>query len=130
MVHYENPTKTLQESEKIYDSWFEIYLLVHVSKLMKQQKWNGLKANPLVSEYSRNIHLDSIISRVWTRTTRWIASKSENLISKQYNEESFRETFRAVRGLVIIRRVNESDIMTGLGKKRKLFPGRFPNLFL
>jgi len=36
MVHCENPTKILNENEKIYDSWFEIWLLVHVPK---QQKW-------------------------------------------------------------------------------------------
>jgi len=39
MVHCENPTKILNENEKIYDSWFEIWLLVHVPKLMRQQKW-------------------------------------------------------------------------------------------
>jgi len=35
------------------------------------------------------------------------------------NEEAFRETFRAVRGLVIINRANESDIMTELGRMAK-----------
>ena len=35
------------------------------------------------------------------------------------NEEVYRETSRAVRGLIIIHRANDSDVMTGLGRIAK-----------
>ena len=33
-----NPSRILKENLKIYNSWFEAWLLVHVTKLMEQQK--------------------------------------------------------------------------------------------
>ena len=34
-----NPTKLINQSSKIYDVWFESWLLNHVPKLMNQSKW-------------------------------------------------------------------------------------------
>ena len=43
----------------------------------------------------------------------------EKIRYRNANEEVFRETYRAVRGLIVIHHINESDIMTDLGKMAK-----------
>ena len=37
LITTDNPFKILKANEKVYDAWFETWLLVHVPKLM--QKW-------------------------------------------------------------------------------------------
>ena len=39
LVLCDNPTRILRENEKIFNAWFETWLLVHVPKLMSQSKW-------------------------------------------------------------------------------------------
>ena len=42
MVVHDNPSKLMEENLKIYNAWFESWLLNHVPKLMDQNKWfNG-----------------------------------------------------------------------------------------
>jgi len=125
MVHCENPTKIMKENEKIYDSWFEIWLLVHVPKLMRQQKW--FESDIVhVGDVVIFTKVDSVISKNYTygmiidlENGKDGLPRKAKIRYRNSNEEAFRETFRAVRGLVIIHRANESDIMTELGRMAK-----------
>ena len=39
MIISENPSRILKENLKIYNDWFEVWLLVNVPKLTEKQKW-------------------------------------------------------------------------------------------
>ena len=47
-----NPNKIIEENRKIYEAWFENWLLTHVPKLLKQDKWfktsNEIKVGDIV----------------------------------------------------------------------------------
>jgi len=93
-VECDNPTKILKENEKVYNAWFEVWLLVHVPKLMKQQKWFDSDGDDKLPRKARVRYRNS-------------------------SEDVFRETYRSVRSLVIIHQVNDSDIMTELATMAK-----------
>ena len=39
MILCDDLSKIMKENEKVFNTWFEVWLLVHVPKLMKQSKW-------------------------------------------------------------------------------------------
>ncbi|XP_066928653.1 uncharacterized protein [Clytia hemisphaerica] len=122
VIYTDNPSKILQANEQIYQSWFEIWLITHVPKLMKQQKWyqtDSINIGDIVI-FTKT---DSAISKDYTYgqvtnleySTDGVARKA-TIRYKNVTENVFRETKRAVRGLVIIHHVDESDVMTQLGQ--------------
>ena len=122
IVYCDNPTKILKENEDIYNSWFEVWLLVHVPKLMKQQKWyqtDEIKVGDVVI-FTKN---DSVLSKSYTygivKDLDYGKDGKPRKALVRYrnsNEEVFRETFRAVRSLVIIHGVDECDLLTEIGE--------------
>ena len=60
-----NPTNIIKENQSIFNSWFEVWLLVHVPKLMLQQKWfssNKINVGDVIL-FTKN---DSVISNSYT----------------------------------------------------------------
>jgi hypothetical protein len=125
MVTLENPSKILKENEKIYNSWFETWLLVHVPRLMRQQKW--FKSESInIGDIVIFTKIDSVICKSYTYGKVVELHHGEDDVPRKAkiryrnsSEEKFRETFRAVRGLIIIHHAEESDIMTELGMMAK-----------
>ena len=122
LIQCNNPSKTLRENERVYNAWFEVWLLVHVPKLMKQQKWydsDSINVGDIILFTKQ----DSKISNTYTYGMIVDLECSDDGLPRKakvryrnFGENVFRETFRSVRGLVIIHGIHESDIMTELGE--------------
>jgi len=92
---------------------------------MKQQKWFESEVVN-VGDVVIFTKVDSIVSKVYTygmivdlEYGKDGLPRKAKIRYKNSSEETFRETFRAVRGLVVIHRADESDIMTELGRMAK-----------
>ena len=117
-----NPIKVMRENESVFNSWFEAWLLVHVPKLMRQQKWfknDDINVGDIVL-FTKN---DSVLSNSYTYGmiksldfSRDGIARKATIRYKNQNEQKFRETKRAIRSLVIIHNVNNSDVMKELGE--------------
>ncbi|XP_066927799.1 uncharacterized protein [Clytia hemisphaerica] len=118
-----NPTKLLDQNSKIYDVWFESWLLNHVPKLMSQSKWFNHERNLQIGDVVLfNNKVESKLSKSYTYgiisnvevgdddKVRCVIVKYRN-----ENEKVSRETRRSVRNLILIRSVDDSDIMKELG---------------
>ena len=66
MVCFESsPSKILRENTKVYQCWFETWLLVHVPRLMNQQKW--FKSDVIsVGDVVIFTKVDSIVCKSYT----------------------------------------------------------------
>lgn len=117
-----NPTKIIKENESIFNSWFEVWLLVHVPKLMKHQKWFASdKIN--VGDIILFTKTDSVISKSYTygivknlEFGRDGKPRKATIRYRNENEKVWRETNRAVRSLVIIHHIDDWDVMKDLGE--------------
>ena len=114
--------RILQLHSDIFDSWWEAWLTSAVPKLVAQPKWfkndEDIKVGDVVlfkrtegslaGEYKYGmvdeVHLGAD-NRIRSVVIRY----------KNSNEEVERKTFRAVRSLVIVHRINEINIMEELG---------------
>ena len=61
-----NPTKLINQSSKIYDVWFESWLLNHVPKLMNQSKWFDHEQNLQPGDVVLFTKVDSLLSKQYT----------------------------------------------------------------
>ena len=121
LILCDNPTKILKDNEKVFDTWFDVWLTVHVPKLVKQTKWY----------VSDQISVGDVVlfvkheSTLTNRYTYGLAKELEygddllprkaKIVYRNENETVMRETYRAVRGLVIIHHVEECDYLHELG---------------
>ena len=120
LVISSDPTKLLSQSSKIYDAWFESWLLNHAPKLMYQSKWFNHERNLQIGDVVLFNKVESKISRTYTYG---IISKVEIgddgkvrcVVVKYRNENVSRETRRSVRNLILIHSVDDCDIMKDLG---------------
>jgi len=125
LILCDNPSRILKTNEKVYDAWFETWLLVHVPKLMRQQKWfasDKLSIGDVVlftkvesqlkNQYTYGMVMDLEYGKDSIPRKAKVRYRNEN-------ENVFRETYRSVRGLVKIIDSNESDLMTQLGTVAK-----------
>ena len=111
-----NPTQMIKENTKIYDAWFESWLVNHVPKLMKQTKWFRHE-NLHVGDVVLFKKVDSIISRNYTfgRVIDVIPGADGNVrqVRVEYqneNEIGKRETTRSVRSLVLIHSIEDVNV--------------------
>ena len=114
MISYK-PTKILSENSKIFNSWFEVWLLVHVPRLMHQHKWyknETLNVGDVVlflkhdSELSSTYMYGMVVKLEYSRDN--IARKAR-VKYQNANENVPRETYRSIRSLVVIHKVDELD---------------------
>jgi len=124
-VECDNPTKILKENEKVYNAWFEVWLLVHVPKLMKQQKWfdsDSINVGDVVLFTKQDSKISNTYTYGMIADLEYGDDKLPRKARVRYrngSEDVFRETYRSVRSLVIIHQVNDSDIMTELATMAK-----------
>ena len=118
-----NPNKIIEENRKIFEAWFENWLLTHVPKLMKQEKWFTTSDEIKVGDIVLFLKHDSkICSTYQYGLVLAVEFSSDGLVRrasvryKNSNEDTFRETRRSTRSLVIIKHVEEVDLFYELGK--------------
>ena len=127
--------RTIDENQRIFDSWFENWLLVHVPKLLKQQKWyhsdDAVKSGDIVlfleNEGSyRGDYKYGIVKSV-TRSKDGLARKA-CIQYKNNKENTFRETNRSIRSIVLIHQIDETNITAELGRIANNLDIQYSNL--
>ena len=121
MIELQSPSRLMRENRKVYDTWFKSWLLNHVPNLMHQPKWFNGSNNVCVGDVVLFTRTDSPISSHYQYgiISRLLHSK-DDVVRKVYvkyrnsSEEGSRETFRSVRSLVLIRSVEELDMLEEL----------------
>ena len=116
------PTRVIKENQRIFDCWFENWMLSHVPKLLKQQKWFRNDTPVKVDDIVLFLKQDGPISSDYKYgIVKTVEFSKDGLIRRaliQYrneNENVFRETFRSVRSIVVIHHVDEINLLKELG---------------
>ena len=121
LILCDHPTKIMRDNEKAFDAWFDVWLTVHVPKLLKQTKWyTSDKIN--VGDVVLFVKHESTLTNRYTYGLVKELEYGEDLLPRKAkityrneNETVSRETYRSVRGLVIIHHVDECDYLHELG---------------
>ena len=126
LVMNNNPVKLIEENKRIFEAWFENWLISHVPNLMTQPKWfkkdRDIKKGDLVlflkheSQLSLTYQFGIIIS---TEVSRDGLVRKVRVKYRNHNEDVFRETYRSVRSLVLIHEVDELNLMEELYELNK-----------
>ena len=114
--------KILRQNQKVFNSWFECWLITHVPKLIEQPKWfqsdRDLKEGDVVlflkqeSELSHTYQYGIVHSVVVGRDG---CIREVEVRYRNSTEKTDRFTRRATRSLVMIHPVDEITIMQELG---------------
>ena len=112
-----NPRKIIQENQRIFEAWFESWLLVHVPRLMHQPKWFKMNRDIKVGDVVLFQKHDSQLSMTYQYgIVKKVEAGKDGIIRKaviryrNHNEDVDRETFRAVRELVMIHSIDDLDL--------------------
>ena len=133
-----HPDKVLEDNERVFNACLELWLSVHVPKLIVQPKWFKSDENLKVGDIVLFLKQDSTISSNYqygiVDTVHQGRDKNIRRVTLRYrnNTENIdRTTTRSVRGLVVIHRVDETNIMEELGEiSRMVEQQQFPILTL
>ena len=113
-----NPRKIIDDNRKIFQSWFENWLLTHVPKLINQQKWFRSDDQLSVGDIVLFLKNDSVLSSTYQYGMIVNLEQSNDGIVrrvvikyKNSSENVFRETKRSVRSIVVINRCNEISFL-------------------
>ena len=127
MVVCDNPSKLMKENTKIYNSWFECWLLNHVPRLMDQPKWFTGDKNLQVGDIVLITKTDTAISSTYQYGIVTEVEPSKDGVVRKVcvkytnsNEFTSRETFRSARNLILIRSIDEMDFMEELFEKSQV----------
>lgn len=117
----DDPSKILKTNTKIYDSWFETWLLSHVPKLMHQSKWFRQDRNLQIGDIVLFTKVNSVISKTYTYgMIKSIETGDDGNVRrvvveyKNPNENVKRETSRSVRSLILVHGIDDPDLFTEL----------------
>ena len=114
--------KVIENNEAIFNAWFEVWLSAHVPTLMNQPKWfrsdKDLKVGDVVLFLKKDSTIESnyqfgiveSISEGRDGKVREVKVRYRN-----HGEDTNRTTDRAARGLVVIRRADEMNVMKEIG---------------
>ena len=118
-----NPDKFMKINQKIYDAWFEAWLLSHLPLLTYQPKWFVTSHNLQVGDVVLFLKEDSRLqSKYQYGIVDSIVTDQDGIIRKakikyrNNTEITDRFTNRAVRELVVIHAMDEIDIGQELGE--------------
>ena len=110
--------KFVRSNEKIFNSWFEVWLTTYLPHLMKQEKWfdttHVLQEGDIVLFLKRDSAIQNkyqygIVSKVIPSKDGVI--RKARIKYRNFNESSFRETYRSVRELILISSIDDINIM-------------------
>ena len=114
--------KIIENNEAIFNSWFEVWLSAHVPTLMSQPKWfrsdKDLKVGDVVLFLKKDNTLES--NYQFGMVDSISAGRDEKIreVKVRYRNHSDnidRTTNRTARGLVVIRRAEEMNVMEEIG---------------
>ena len=121
MIITNNPSKMLEENKRIFDVWFEAWLITHVPKLVDQPKWfcsdRDIKICDVVLFVKQEGALTSnyqygMINQIEHGKDGRIRRAQVKYRNSNENVDIF--TWRAVRQLVLIHPIDELSIMEEL----------------
>jgi len=122
MVTTAHPDKILKSNENTFSSWFEVWLLCHVPKLLEQDKWFRSDLQPAVGDVVLFLKQESNFGKNYQYgMIEELEPSKDGVVRKvlvrykNHQEQSFRFTKRSIRSLVLIHSIGETDIMTELG---------------
>ncbi|XP_066933763.1 uncharacterized protein [Clytia hemisphaerica] len=121
LILCDHPTKILKDNEKVFDTWFDVWLTVHVPKLVKQTKWyvsDQISVGDIVLFIKHESSLSNKYTYGLVKELEFgddLLPRKAKIVYRNENETVMRETHRAVRGLVIIHHVDECDYLHELG---------------
>ena len=131
-----HPDKVLEENERVFNAWLELWLSIHVPQLIDQPKWfksdESLKPGDIVLFLKEDSAIHSnyqygVIDSVHPGRDHKI--RKVTVRYRNSNENTDRTTTRSVRGLVVIHRIDEINIMEELGEvSRMVEQQQFPVL--
>ena len=127
-----NPDRFLKENRKIFDTWFECCLTVHVPPLIGQPKWYKSDRDTQVGDIVLMLkHEGSFSSQYQYGMIHKVIKNADSKIRKvivryrNNNETTDRFTTRSTRSLVMIHRVDELNILQQLGTIASKVDSRF-----
>ena len=113
----------ITENNRIFQSWFECWLISHVPKLITQPKWfnsdRDMKEGDVVLFLKQEKELCSTYQYGVIQSTevgRDGKIRKVNVRYRNHNENTDRFTFRSTRSLVMIHPVDEITVMQELGQ--------------
>ena len=117
------PSRFLQDNEKIFNTWFENWLLSHVPKLMFHPKWfnseRDVKVGDVILFLKNEGSLNNTYQYGMIKDVEFSKDDKIRRVTIKYrntNENTNRETRRAVRNIVMIHPVDETCIAQELGE--------------
>ena len=129
------PEKFISLNIKIFNSWFENWLMCHLPKLMYHPKWFSTTHHLRVDDIVLILKQDSNVTKKYQfgRVTSVNIDKDgrirkANVRFRNHNENFYRETYRAVRELVVIHSIDDIDIMKDLDEFSKIANEKINNL--
>ena len=112
-----NPSKILESNERIYNAWFENWLVSHVPNLIPQPKWFKNDFHIQVGDIVLITKDDSVFNTTYQygivdaiEVSRDGKSRKALIRYRNHNETFDRTTHRSVRKLVMIHPFAELDI--------------------
>ena len=116
----EKAGKFLEQNRRIFNVWFECWLISHVPKIMKQPKWFQNDANVKPDDIVLFLKAENLSGHyMYGMIVNVEIGKDERIrtVIVKYrisNESTDRTMRRAVRELIVIHHVDELDIHTEL----------------
>ena len=119
--------KMIRANQKIFDSWFECWLSSHVPKLMDHPKWFRSDVDLKEDDFVLFVKQEGAITSQYQYGRVKSVERGRDgkirkvlVVYRNHNEKTDRETFRAVRSLILIHHVDELDISKELYDFTKL----------
>ena len=118
-----NLQRIIEENDRIYSSWFEVWLVSHVPKLMEQPKWYNTERDMQICDIVLMLKQEGVLNNTYQYGMVQELQHDKDGIIRQVkvkyrnsNENTDRFTWRSVRKLVIIHPVDELSIMEELAQ--------------
>ena len=119
--------RIVEDNKRIFNSWFETWLTAHVPKLMHQPKWFRTDADIQVGDIVLFLKNDKVLCQTYqygmivrTYPSADGVIRKVDVKYRNHNEKIDRETFRAVRDLIVIHHVDELDLTQELAEMSEL----------
>ena len=124
MITTNDHNRILEHNKHIFETWFENWLLLHVPKMVNQPKWFTNQEDMKVGDIVLFRKDDKVLSSTYQygMVAEVMPTDGDGLIRKvkiryrNHNEDTDRYTFRAVRQLVVIHHVDETNLVQELGE--------------
>ena len=116
-----DPNKFLETNQEIFDAWFNVWLTIHVPKLIFTPKWFKTNYHPKKGDIVLFLKQDSnVLSRYQFGIIKDTTTDKDGVIRRvvvtyqNHTESTKRDNNRASRDLVVIHSIDDLDIMKDL----------------